>query len=152
MKIYINNFNLDLLNNIANKLKENINNTKIYIQLYTEQGIFTIDNKSIHKLNPIDISIIIFENYYNDFTLVVDTSYFVKEKVTSVIGITHLSFETKQIYYKINNKSDLSLVIEYHYEKNNFNPNDIYFELHKDVDLNDIFVKKEIIEFLSLLN
>ena len=30
--------------------------------------------------------------------------------------------------------------------------NDIYFELNKEIDINEIFIKKEIIEFLSLLN
>jgi hypothetical protein len=152
MKIYINNFNLDILNNITNKLKENLVNSKKYIQLYTDEGIFMIDNKMIHKLNPKDIPIITYNNYYEEFTLIVDPSYFVKENVTSVHGTIYLSFETKKNYYKINNKSTLSLVIENYYEKNNFIPNDIYFELEKEIDLNNIFIKKEIIEFLSVLN
>jgi len=152
MKIYINNFNLDILNEVSTKLKENLVDTKNFIQLYTDEGIFNIDSKMINKLNPIDISIIIYEKYYKDFTLIADPSYFVKEQISSIHGETHLSFEIQKKYYKINDKSDIYLVIECYIEKSKLITNDIYFELKKDINLNDIFIKKEIIEFLSVLN
>jgi hypothetical protein len=44
------------------------------------------------------------------------------------------------------------MVIKYILNEEKFIPNDIYFETEKDVDINDLFIKKEIIEFLSVLN
>jgi hypothetical protein len=39
-----------------------------------------------------------------------------------------------------------------YFKNNKFIPNDIYFEIDKDIDINEFLIKKEIIEFLSVLN
>ena len=44
------------------------------------------------------------------------------------------------------------MIIEYLLNNNKLTPHDIYFESNKDIDMNNLFVKNEIIEFLSLLN
>jgi len=142
MKVYINNFNLEILHDISNVFKDNLVDTKNYIELYTNEGIYNIENKDIK----------IYEKYYNNFTLITDPSYFNKKNITSIHGETHLSLKRKKNYYKMNNNSDIYLVIKYYYKSNNFIPNDIYFKINRDIDINDIFIKKEIIEFLSVLN
>jgi hypothetical protein len=152
MKVYINNFNLEILDDISNLFKDKLVDTKNYIELYTDEGIYNIENKDIFILNVIDKDIKIYEKYYNNFTLITDPSYFNKKKITSIHGETHLSFKTKKNYYKLNNNSDIYLVIKYYYKSNNFIPNDIYFKINREIDINDIFIKKEIIEFLSVLN
>jgi hypothetical protein len=44
------------------------------------------------------------------------------------------------------------MVIEYILNNDSrFIPNDIYFETDKDIDINEVFIKKEIIDFLSEL-
>jgi hypothetical protein len=68
----------------------------------------------------------------------------------------------KRNIYKINNNSNLQLVIEcevkeeHNYFKNTTEsiiiPTDMYFELPNDSNINDTLVKNEIIVFLSLLN
>ena len=55
-------------------------------------------------------------------------------------------------YYQLNNKSSVNLVIEYHCKNSKFIPNNIYFELEKTININDLFIKNELIEFLSILN
>jgi hypothetical protein len=152
MKIYINNFNLDILNDIANLFKENLFDTKTYIQLYTNENIYTIDNKNIYVLDIIDKDIKQYENFYKNFTLIIDPSYYNKQQVNSIHGETHLSFETKKNYYKLNNNSNINLVIKFNIVNSNLLPVDIYFKIDKEIDINDIFIKKELIEFLSVLN
>jgi hypothetical protein len=68
----------------------------------------------------------------------------------------------KRNIYKINANSNLQLVVECEVkeEQNYFKnitesvsiPNDMYFELPNDTNINDTLVKNEIIVFLSLLN
>lgn len=152
MRIYINNLNLDILNDINDLFKENLVSTKNFIELYTEEGIYCIENKDIYVLDIIDKDIIKYDNFYKDFTLIIDSSYIKKNIATSIHGITHFSFKIKELCYKLNDNSTINLIIKYFYEKDNFIPNDIYFESSKEIDINDIFIKKELIEFLSVLN
>lgn len=152
MKIYINNLNLDLINNITDIFKEYLLSSEIFLNVYTDQGFYMINNKEIFLLNPIDIDIQIFENYYNSFTLILDPSFFKKELITSVNGEAHLSIKIKKDIYKINKKSNIQMVVEYDFS--NIKPiiNDIYFEIIGNKDINQLFIKEEIIEFLSRLN
>lgn len=152
MRIYINNLNLNIINDISELFKDNIINSEVYIKLYTDEGIYRIEDKKIYLLDTCDKDIQIFNNYYNDFTLIVDTSFFHKHTCSSIHGETHLSFRTKKNYYKINPSSEMQLVIKYVSDNGKLIPNDIYFEFNKDVNINDVFIKKEIIEFLSVLN
>lgn len=152
MKIYINNFNLDLLNDISEIFKEFLINSETYIKLYTNEGIYHIEDKKIYLLDPCDIEIKIFNNYYNNFTLILDPSFFHKRDYPSIHGETHLSFHIVKKYYRFNKSSNISMIIEYLLNNNKLTPHDIYFESNKDIDMNNLFVKNEIIEFLSLLN
>lgn len=152
MKIYINNFNLDILNEINSIFKDNLVSSETYIELYTNEGIYYIDNKDIYILDIVDKDIKQYNKFYNDFTLIVDSSYINKSPTTSIFGQTHLSFETKKCYYKLNNNSNISLVIKHILKNSKFTPNDIYFETNEDIDINNVLNKKELIEFLSILN
>ena len=152
MKIYINNLNLNILNELSNNFKNLLIDTKQYIILYTEEGIYEINNKLIYHLEQIDRDIKKYENFYNEFTLIVDPSFFNKHIETSIIGTKHISNQIVKYIYKLNKKSDLNLIIEYNSNDSKMIENDIYFELNKEIDIDEIFIKKELIEFLSLLN
>jgi hypothetical protein len=149
MKIYINNFNLNILNDLQKTLSDILFDTQLYTELYTNEAMYHIDNKHIFFLEPKDGEIIIHKNYFNNITLIVDNSYFQKKSQMSILGFEHVhKIITKRIY-KLNPNSKLKLIIEIADTKT---PNDIYFETEEIIDINDLFVKQEIIEFLSLLN
>ena len=152
MKIYINNLNLNILNELSNNFKSLLIDKKQYIILYTEEGIYEINNKLIYRLEQIDRDIKQYENFYNEFTLIIDPSFFNKHIETSIIGTKHISNQIVKYIYKLNKKSDLNLIIEYNSNDSKMIENDIYFELNKEIDIDEIFIKKELIEFLSLLN
>ena len=165
MKIYINHFNLDNLSTIMSLLSEQFVNSETYIQIYSVDGIYkiTADNLKIQKLNCVDNDIEIIKNYYENFTFIIDTSYYTEEFIHQ-IGFEHLSRKMKKCVFKMNAKSKIDLVIEGDVIDNINNlshnsnteygitPNDIYFELPNNIDINDALVKKEIIGFFSLLN
>ena len=166
MKIYINNFNIDLLSNIMNNIKEQYIDSETYIQIYAIDGIYQITNNIIRKCNSVDSDIKIHKNYYDNFELIVDPSYYTLEEVNK-IPLDHISTKMKRCFFQINKKSDLKLVIEGPIfgdpgfttkstttSSNDYGitPADIYFELTHNIDINDALIKKEIFVFLSLLN
>lgn len=161
MKIYINNLNLEILPEIMNIYQEYYIKSETYIKIYSNSGIYKIDNSSITQLVCTDIDIKKFTNYYNNFTLIVDPSYFTPQ-IVNQISPNHTSTSLKRHIFKLNNNSNLQLVIECEIkeEQNYFKtalenviiPIDMYFELLDDSDINDTLVKTEIIVFLSLLN
>ena len=152
MKIYIDKLNLDILNDIAELFKEYLVQTNNYISLFTNENIYHIENKQSFVLDVVDNKIETFENYFNGFTLITDASYFNKTPINSILGHTHLSFNIKEYRFKLDIKSSLELVIKFNLMNKISIPNDIYFEINKDVDVNETFIKNEIIEFLSVLN
>jgi hypothetical protein len=162
MKLYINNLNLDILPNIMKSFEDFSFKTETYIQVYSSDGIYKIDNSDITKLVSNDIDIKIIENYYNDFSIIVDPSYFTSE-ASYQIDTDHISIPIKKNIFKMNKNSSIMLAIECEikqdhnfFKKNNTEnaivPTDMYFELPNNTDINNILVKNEIIEFLSLLN
>lgn len=152
MKIYINNLNLEIINDLSDILQENLIKTDNYIELYTNEGIYRIEDKKIYFLEAIDKDIKVINNYHKNYSIIVDPSFYKEYSVSSIYGDSHLSLEIKQHSYKINSASEIKLIISYISNKDKLIPNDIYFESSKDIDINDIFIKKEIIEFLSMLN
>jgi len=154
MRIYINNLNLDILDDIANVFKDYLIKTENNFELYTSEGIYKIEDKNIYLLDIEDKGIVIYENYYKNFTLLADQSILNKNLVKSVHGDNHTFFFIKKNIYKINTKSNINLIITYSSENHTINPsaNDIFFESNTDIDINNHFVKNELIEFLSILN
>lgn len=152
MKIFINNFNLDILNDISELFKEFLTNCETYIRLYTNEGIYRVEDKKIFFLEIFDRDIKVFDNYYKNYSIIVDPSFFKEYNVSSIHGDKHMSLEIKQYTYRINPASEIKLIMNYVLNKGKQIPNDMYFECSKDIDINDLFIKKEIIEFLSVLN
>ena len=175
MKIYINHFNLEVLPELIKNLTDYRVKTEEYIQLYSNDGIYQIDQSTTIKLKPIDHDISILPNFYKDFTIIVDPSFYIVEKVVQ-IPPEHVSKKIKRDIFSIhknsnsnsNSSSNSKLVIEsdipINQTRNGFEflnkknlenaeqPVDIYFELPNGSNIEDVLVKKEIIEFLSILN
>lgn len=163
MKLYINYFNIEILPNIMKLFNEYYVNCKTYINIYSVEGIYEIDNLKTNKLISIDNDITFINNFYKDFELIVDTSYFNIEPVNQV-NPNNISTKMKKCFFKINKKSNIKLIIEGEIidDKKELNPlndidyniipYDIYFELPNDININDPLVKEELIVFLSLLN
>ena len=161
MKIYINNFNIDILSLIMKPLEQYFVCSESYIQICSEDGIYQIDNYSIKKQIIIDKKIQIFKEYYEEFTLIADPSYYTLQKVNK-IPCNHIVSNMKRSFFTPDKKSPLKLVIEGTILEEtvcnqlsniyNMDPYDIYLEVDKEIDLNDELVKREIIVLLSLLN
>ena len=159
MKIYINHFNLLVLPDLLKSLSKYKVKIEEYWKIYSSEGIYLIDEKSTFKLKPVDHDIIILKQFYEEFTLIVDPSFFIIEKSTQIPS-EHISIKIKREIFELkeNNtikQNSIKLVIEseqINESKDEYTPKDIYFELPNDSNINDALVKEELIVFLSLLN
>jgi len=157
MKVYINNFNLDILNHLLETFHDKYIHSKTFIKIYSIDEIYKINENQIKKQNIIDKDIEIYKNYYNDFTLIIDKSVIKEEEVNSVHP-DHIYIKLKKCFFKIIPTSCVQLVIEGSLceekclNKYSIHANDIYFELKDNINIMDDLIKKEINVFLSLLN
>jgi len=96
-KIYIKDYNLNLLKQKLYNLDKYFRNKETVIEVFSSEGFFNIDNNKLYKLTTIDKpkNICKFENY----NLLFDNSYFEKENV-SQIPIDHIILNTTKFYYE----------------------------------------------------
>jgi hypothetical protein len=155
MKVYVENLNTSNLNtgNI-HQYKEQIIITSL---IYSQIGIYTITSKEIYKLIPNDSDI----SKYNldNYKLLVDTSYYKKQKPIFHIPYDHHIESFEKIIFRLNDKSKVSLVIEIYKKENDLykfnylcNLKDIYFQVDNSETIQNLFIQDDIVTFLSLLN
>ena len=175
MRIYIKDYNLKKMQNIITLLNKSGKFNIVEMQcreIYSNEGIYNINmHNVIEQLYIDDKEIITIENYYNNYTLLIDNSIIMKREIHQ-IPAEHILQTITRYFICSNEKSLIKLVIEYNTENNennnennennsikgnnlNFNkpiPFNFYFESKNEIDLNNDLIKKEIIVFLSLLN
>ena len=142
MKIYI----LTNLKKINIKNLNNLYQTKVleYQNIYSSEGIFRIQNNNIYKLIPKDYPIQ--KITYDTIDFIVDKSNYKFTEIMYYIPYNHIKYDIKEIQYKLDINSKLSLIIEY----NNDNINKIYFSTNED-ELNDN-LKNNMFEFILLFS
>lgn len=153
MKIYIENYdiiNLESKIDILNKMCNDPIRSD-FIIIYSEDGIFKIDENKMQKVNIITDKVY----KHNTSSLIVDESKISYENC-NYLPYEHLFCKITQFIYKINPTSKLTLVIQGTYLENNsrikFVPNDFYFETNIEEQIYNPIIKDDLNVFLSLLN
>lgn len=181
MKVYALNYDLNKISTAISellKLKMIMTMTE-GIEIYSTEGIFYIDNNNTYKLLYNDKSITKVHHYYEEINLAIDKSVITKE-ITYQLPPKHLANPIKTFIFKKtlqskikfviigsnvnNNNTNHNTSINTPFTKQNFNTdlqiivNDFYIDIQDnvdiqdDIDLNNIFIKEDICEFLSMLN
>jgi hypothetical protein len=152
MKIYIQNYSIQN-SNIKNYSIQNINLSKLEsyflkkkheTQVYSEHGIYVIEENKIYKLIPIDVQVK--EIIYQDMKVFIDTSFFKKEQVHNIpVDI----FEKKNIFktYKV---SKLKFVVELDESDEKEKITDFYIETENE-NINQDFLYSEIHLFFAAM-
>jgi hypothetical protein len=159
MRVYINKLNLAVLDDIQETLSNNLIKKEQFLQVVTDEGFYYVDNNKVQSLIPRDGEIDVLQNYLNDFTLIVDYSYFEKQNTNCIPGSKHSQQKITKYIYRLNHSNNkIYFIIEnadivsYHLGiVNSGRRKDCYFESNEKIDINELFLKQEIIEFLSLL-
>ena len=114
MKIYIDNFDLQELN-INNKyLQDFCVLTKLYDDMYSDYGIFRIENlRTLRKLNIIDGEIIHMENFIKKMSIILDKTI-IKKSQEDVMYVPNDVYIVNKIVksYQLRTKSPLKMIIE----------------------------------------
>ena len=142
MKIYI----LTNLKKINIKNLNNLNQTKVleYQNIYSSEGIFRIQNNNIYKLIPKDYPLE--KITYNNLNFILNKNNYKFTEIMYYTPYNHIKYDIKEIEYKLDINSKLSLIIEY----NNNNINKIYFSTNEN-ELNDN-LKNNMFEFILLFS
>ncbi|MFY7729313.1 MAG: hypothetical protein ACOVRN_07345 [Flavobacterium sp.] len=82
--------------------------------------------------------------------MIVDRSYFRETSQESIHGDTHYALQIDHYIHKLSKHGRVELVIEY--TQRDVEPHDLYFHVPESTNLNDLFIKQELSEFLSMLN
>lgn len=154
MKIYINNLNLDLLNEYTKSLSKYNNKITQFKEIYTTNGIYQIKEDKIYSLKPYDKSIEIFYNYYEKMSVILDSSFYDISETTNILGETHICNEIVQYNYKLRPDDELKFIIQFckNHEKNKLVPFDLYFESNtQNIKINDLNIRNQIYDFIDII-
>lgn len=167
MKIYINQFNLHCLNEIVVQLdgsivsaKKGKKQTDHLVVVYTDENMYLVKDDRIESLHPVDKKIHIYKSYFSDYELITDPSYFETSLQHCILGREHFSKQIEKIIYYLNSCPDIRLVLEFSRpfsaknvaDAQTMTPTDFYMESNTNVHVNDMSIRRQIIEFLLLLN
>ena len=155
MKIFIKDFNLNNLISKLKNLEKYLYNTDCYYDIYSKEGNFNVDGSNIYNLLHVDNETKTINNFLSTYSIIVDYSETKKEK-NNYLPIDSIILPVKNLYYKLNNNSKITLVIQVNWdvklEVNEIIILDSYFVIEEEKDVNNIFIKNELNVFLSLLN
>ena len=151
MRIYLDklwlNINFDNIDNILSSSEE-------LIYLYSNDGIFIIQNNRIMKIEINDGEINEIKDYIDNINITIDTTIIKKSRdFVSNIPFNHIKIDKKVNYYKLREKSPLTFIVEFI----DNNVSDFYFILegyhakYSNADLNNSSIKEDFIEFLDII-
>ena len=162
MKIYIARIRPHIINKeVFEKLNKYIGKKEMTYEIYSDEGLYLLENKLIFKKCIIDEEVINVKNYIEGKDILIDNS---REKLEETYQIPCNNKVTTniRISYLVNPRSHIKLNIiltpnenwknEY-LDKDNFylycKVIDIYFEIKDHIDIYGDFCKNEINELLS---
>ena len=156
MKIYIDNYNIENLPKKMKGLSKYLTNKTNVIEVYSEEGIFVIDQQNIFRVDYLDKPIKK-GKYINEndivFNMIIDTSETTKT-IMNQLPPDNVIMKTETHLYQINATSKIKMVINLTLNKdvNEYKPYDFYFDVSNDIDINSPIFKEDINVFLFHLN
>ena len=160
MRLYIIEFNMKRLYNKLHALDNYYVEKKIVHEIYSDEGMYHVNDKNICKLYVTDNYTIEIPNYIDDHNIIIDYST-IHYKEQKQLPPDHILLSTIEYYYQASHRSPIQLVITGNYDPSidentpdrykYFIPTDFYFEILDRIDVNGQMCKDEINELLSLL-
>jgi hypothetical protein len=155
MRIFIKDYSILNLASKIPYIKKYLVDIKKKLEIITNDGEYYIDNYKTYKIIINDKDVVVYDNYFNNFSLLVDYSYLEMIEASQVPNC-NIEMVTNYLYFSLNKNSKVKFVVNAINDNIddiiNLNPLDFYIEVVGNIDINDIFYKDEINVFLSLLN
>ena len=156
MKIYIENYNIENLSKKMKGLNKYLTNKTNVVEVYSDEGIFVIDQQNIFRVDYLDKPIKK-GKYISEtgavFNMLIDTSETTKT-IVNQLPPDNVILKTETQVYQINATSKTKMVINLTLNKdvNEYKPYDFYFDVSNDIDINSLIFKEDINVFLFHLN
>ena len=156
MKIYIENYSIEKLPKKMKGLNKYLINKTNTVEVYSDQGIFIIDQQNIYNVTYLDKEIK--KNKYISetgavFDMIIDTTETTKTLVNHLPS-DNIIMKTDTQIYQINASSKIKMVVTFILNKvqNEYKLYDFYFDVSNDIDINSPIFKEDINVFLFHLN
>ena len=159
MRLYFIDFNINRLYNKLRDLDNYYVEKKIIHEIYSDEGMYRVNDKNICKLYVTDNNTTEIKNYIDEHNIIIDYST-IQYKEQKQLPPDHILLSTIEFYYHASHRSPIQLVITGNYDPSIdentpdrykfFIPNDFYFEILDRIDVNGQMCKEEINELLSL--
>jgi hypothetical protein len=157
MKIYIDNYNIANLSKKLKGLNKYLTNKTNTVNVYSDEGIFSVDQQNIYKVTYLDKPIkkmkYISENNIV-FDMIIDSTE-ITSTLVNQLPSDNVIMKTETQVYQISANSKIKLVVILtHVNKvaNEYIPNDFYFDVSDDIDIKSPMFKEDINVFLFHLN
>ena len=160
MRLYFIDFNMNRLYNKLHALDKYYTDKKIIHEIYSDEGMYCVNDKNICKLYVTDNNTTEIANYIDDYHVIIDYST-IHYKEQKQLPPDHILLSTIEFQYHASHRSPIQLIIKGNYDVSidentqdrytHFIPNDFYFEILDRIDVNGQMCKEEINELLSLL-
>lgn len=152
MKVYIENYNILKISKKLKQLSGLFVNNSYRKEIYSVEGIFTIDKNNLYKITYLDGEISKIPKYIDDVNIIIDKSEETREIVNQLpFDNFILNLETRN--YVINPQSKIKLVIDFIITDNmNPEPYNFYIDIPNIVDINSHLFKEDLNVFLFHLN
>ena len=152
MKVYIENYNILKISKKLKQLSGLFVNNSYRKEIYSVEGIFTIDKNNLYKITYLDGEISKIPKYIDNVNIIIDKSVETREIVNQLpFDNFILNLETRN--YVINPQSKIKLVIDFIITDNmNPEPYNFYIDIPNIVDINSHLFKEDLNVFLFHLN
>ncbi len=142
-KIYIDNYNLLNLTSKLDLLKSLLVDTKEVKEIYSQYGIYRLENNNLYQLESAFKSEIEVKKFTN-ITFIIDSTLVTRTEVQSQLPLDYIVVPTLVRKYK---KSGLTMYVESVENK----VTSFYFEYNGKIDFTNDFFKEDLSVFLNVL-
>lgn len=156
MKIYIDNYNITNLSKKMKGLNKYLTNKTNTIDVYSDEGVFSVDQQNIHKVTYLDKPVKKVK-YINETNTIFDLMIDSGETTSCIVNQLPpdnviMKTETQVYQTSITSKVKLVIVSLLNRQLNEYKPHDFYFDVSNDIDINSPIFKEDINVFLFHLN
>lgn len=156
MKIYIDNYSIENLSKKMKGLNKYLTNKTNTIDVYSDEGVFLIDNQNIQRITYLDKPVKKVK-YINENNTIFDLTIDSSETIITMINQLPpdniiMKTETQVFQTSAASKVNLVIVSLLNRQLNEYKPHDFYFDVSNDIDINSPIFKEDINVFLFHLN
>jgi hypothetical protein len=157
MKIYIDKYNIEKIYKNLELFNSYLINKTNQIEVYSDEGVFTIDQNNIYRITYLDKPIKMVK-YSENINMIIDMSE-TKTTIVNQIPVNYTILNILTQNYQINARSKIKFVIDFVLTKNrDYKIHNFYFDVPDDIngvdviDINSPLFKEDINVFLFHLN